>query len=169
MTQIYNPCATKFGICIDHNTPFTPSSIGIFLLLSLHISACAAIWILDWSLFLCGLINIVILWFMVYSMDRYIFGIIAYRFRFFFEDKAGWVIQEAENSCYRATLKFAFCSRYLVILGLSKQEEFSAGRINRIKRFFCQKPYVLPIFFDSLPRHEFRQLRKVLIVLGYSV
>jgi hypothetical protein len=164
MNQISNLSSTKFGICIDHNTAFTPSFAGICLLFILHISSCSAIWILHWPFLFCLLINLAILCLMIYSIDRYIFRVAAYRFRFFFEDKEGWLVQEVENGCYRAKLQFAFCSQYLVILGLSKQEGFTAAKIKH-----RQKLCILPIFFDSLPAHEFRQLRKVLIVLDYSV
>lgn len=159
MSQTYKPYSTKFGIKLDNTTPFLPSFSGVCLLLILHFAACVTIWCLDWHFIACLLMNLGIVFLMIRTIDRCIFKVLQYQVRFFFEDKEGWIIQENENTCYRAVLKFAFCSKYLVIMTFIQLPGFTGKCL--------KKRLVLPIFFDSLPAYEFRQLRKTLILLGY--
>lgn len=148
MTLNSRSYSTKFGIRFDDNTPLRPSLTGLLVLGGLHLGACVIVWQLNWPYLPCIFVNIVILWLMVAAINRYIFSTARYQLSFVFGDASGWVIQQEEYICYRAVLRYAFCGRYLVIL-------------------VFQNKLILPIFFDSLPAAEFRQLRKVLILLNY--
>lgn len=163
MTVNYNPYASKFGICITRNTPFVPSCVGIYFLLILHLGTCLAIWSIEWPFIYSVLLTLLIVAWMINTLDRSIFRPTDYQFQFFFEDNAGWVIQQNDKPCYRAALKYAYCSQYLVILGFKEMATMLQKR-----GFLNSKTRMLPIFFDSLPAYEFRQLRKTLIVLGYT-
>lgn len=96
---------------------------------------------------------------LIYTVDRCIFSITGYQLSFFFEDKKGWIFQENENTCYRVSLRAAFCTPYLVILTFKEAETSKVS--------WKKQRLIVPIFFDSLPAQTFRQLRKVIILLGY--
>lgn len=140
------PYATKFAVQIDAKTPIRPSLTGMLLLLIIHIGAGIWVWWLPWFWVLCLLSDLIVLANLLYNINHYILGITHYSLSFFMGDAQGWVIETPQKN-YRLPLRTAFCTHFLVILVFSHR-------------------LILPLFFDSLSKDQFRQLRKVVILEG---
>ena len=162
MTRNSKPYLTRFGIRIDANNPFLTSKFGIFLLIALHWGAICILWVLPFPYSICWMGSLLMVCSTFQTLNRCIFSLANYQINFFFQDKHSWMIQEGTNTCYRGALQSAFCTNYLVILVFKQMDPPVHDR------GFRKLTLILPIFFDSLPHREFRQLRKVLILSSYA-
>jgi hypothetical protein len=166
MTQNNKRYLTKFGVRIDAYNPFLVSKCGILLVLALHMGAICTLWYLPWPYYFGVLGSLLIILSAFKTLERCIFSLTNYQISFFFQDNNGWMIQEGVNTCYRVELQWAFCTKYLVILMLKEVDPYVFAK--GYSRYLAKTRLILPVFFDSLPNHEFHQLRKVLILSGYA-